>query len=91
MGVTVILIVAAEMIGSSSQFHADWGNMAAVAILATIPVFIITFLFQRQIVEGITVWTMTRRRVCANTEIRFTRYDVRREAERGTGDTTRQH
>jgi len=28
--------------------------MAAVAILTTIPVFIITFLFQRQIVEGLT-------------------------------------
>lgn len=31
-----------------------WGNMSAVAILATIPVFVITLAFQRQIVEGIT-------------------------------------
>ena len=30
------------------------GNMSAVAILTTIPVFIITLIFQRQIVEGIT-------------------------------------
>ncbi|MCX6045698.1 MAG: carbohydrate ABC transporter permease [Chloroflexi bacterium] len=52
--VITMALSEAQMIGSSSQFHADWGNMAAVAILATIPVFIITFLFQRQIVEGIT-------------------------------------
>jgi ABC-type glycerol-3-phosphate transport system permease component len=28
--------------------------MSAVAILATVPVFVITLIFQRQIVEGIT-------------------------------------
>ncbi len=52
--VITMALSEAQLIGSSTQFYADWGNMAAVAILATIPVFIITFLFQRQIVEGIT-------------------------------------
>lgn len=52
--VITMALSEAQLIGSSTQFHADWGNMAAVAILTTIPVFIITFLFQRQIVEGIT-------------------------------------
>ena len=44
----------AQVIGSSSQFYVSWGNMSAVAILVTIPVFIITLIFQRQIVDGIT-------------------------------------
>jgi len=52
--VITMALSEAQLIGSSTQFYADWGNMAAVAILATIPVFVITFLFQRQIVEGIT-------------------------------------
>lgn len=52
--VITMALSEAQLIGTSTQFHADWGNMAAVAILTTIPVFIITFLFQRQIVEGIT-------------------------------------
>jgi multiple sugar transport system permease protein len=43
-----------QVIGSSTQFYQSWGNMSAVAILTTIPVFVITLLFQRQIVEGIT-------------------------------------
>jgi ABC-type glycerol-3-phosphate transport system permease component len=47
-------LTEAQVIGSSSQFYQSWGNMSAVAILATIPVFIITLVFQRQIVEGIT-------------------------------------
>jgi ABC-type glycerol-3-phosphate transport system permease component len=47
-------LTEAQVIGSSSQFYQQWGNMSAVAILATIPVFIITLVFQRQIVEGIT-------------------------------------
>jgi ABC-type glycerol-3-phosphate transport system permease component len=37
-----------------TEAQANWGNMAAVAILATIPVFVITLLFQKQIVSGIT-------------------------------------
>ena len=44
----------AQTIGSSTQFYANWGNMSAVAIIVTVPVFIITLLFQRQIIEGIT-------------------------------------
>lgn len=52
--VITMALSEAQLIGSSTQFNADWGNVAAVAILTTIPVFIITFLFQRQIVEGIT-------------------------------------
>jgi ABC-type glycerol-3-phosphate transport system permease component len=47
-------LTEAQVIGSSSQFYQSWGNMSAVAILATVPVFIITLVFQRQIVEGIT-------------------------------------
>lgn len=52
--VITMALSEAQLIGSSTQFNSDWGNVAAVAILTTIPVFIITFLFQRQIVEGIT-------------------------------------
>jgi ABC-type glycerol-3-phosphate transport system permease component len=44
----------AQVIGASSQFYQSWGNMSAVAILATVPVFVVTLIFQRQIVEGIT-------------------------------------
>jgi ABC-type glycerol-3-phosphate transport system permease component len=44
----------AQTIGSSNQFYANWGNMSAVAILVTVPVFIITLVFQRQIIEGLT-------------------------------------
>ena len=47
-------LTEAQVIGSSSQFQQNWGNMSAVAILATIPVFIITLSFQHQIVEGLT-------------------------------------
>jgi trehalose/maltose transport system permease protein len=44
----------AQTIGSSNQFYQNWGNMSAVAILVTVPVFIITLIFQRQIIEGLT-------------------------------------
>jgi ABC-type glycerol-3-phosphate transport system permease component len=44
----------AQTIGSSNQFYQNWGNMSAVAILVTVPVFLITLIFQRQIIEGIT-------------------------------------
>lgn len=47
-------LTEAQAIGSSSQFFLNWGNMAAVAILATIPVFVVTLIFQKQIVAGIT-------------------------------------
>jgi ABC-type glycerol-3-phosphate transport system permease component len=52
--VITMALTEAQVIGSSNQFYMQWGNMSAVAILATVPVFIITLLFQRQIVEGIT-------------------------------------
>ncbi|MBV7330809.1 carbohydrate ABC transporter permease [Chloroflexi bacterium TSY] len=52
--VITMALSEAQVIGASNEFHLQWGNMSAVAILATIPVFIITLVFQRQIVEGIT-------------------------------------
>jgi len=52
--VITMALSEAQVIGGSSQFYQSWGNMSAVAILATIPVFIVTLVFQRQIVEGIT-------------------------------------
>jgi ABC-type glycerol-3-phosphate transport system permease component len=52
--VITMALSEAQVIGSSSQFNLSWGNMSAVAILATLPVFIVTLVFQRQIVEGIT-------------------------------------
>jgi multiple sugar transport system permease protein len=52
--VITMALSEAQVLGSSSQYVQQWGNMSAVAILATIPVFIITLIFQRQIVEGIT-------------------------------------
>jgi ABC-type glycerol-3-phosphate transport system permease component len=55
-GVKVITMALSEaqVIGSSNQFYQSWGNMSAVAILITIPVFVITLVFQRQIVDGLT-------------------------------------
>lgn len=52
--VITMALSEAQVIGSSTQYVQQWGNMSAVAILATVPVFIITLVFQRQIVEGIT-------------------------------------
>lgn len=52
--VITMALSEAQVIGTSTQFYQSWGNMSAVAILATIPVFAITLAFQRQIVEGIT-------------------------------------
>ncbi len=52
--VITMALSEAQVIGSSTQFYQSWGNMSAVAILATVPVFVITLAFQRQIVEGIT-------------------------------------
>jgi ABC-type glycerol-3-phosphate transport system permease component len=52
--VITMALSEAQVIGSSTQYNQQWGNMAAVAIIATVPVFIITLVFQRQIVEGIT-------------------------------------
>jgi len=51
--VITMALTEAQVIDSSNQFYASWGNMSAVAILVTLPVFIITLLFQRQIVEGL--------------------------------------
>ena len=47
-------LTEAQGLGATSQYYQNWGNMSAVAILATIPVFVITLVFQRQITEGIT-------------------------------------
>lgn len=44
----------AQVVGSATVYYQRWGNMSAVAIIATLPVFIVTLVFQRQIVEGIT-------------------------------------
>ena len=52
--VITMALTEAQVIDSSNQFYASWGNMSAVAILVTLPVFIITLIFQRQIVEGLT-------------------------------------
>ena len=52
--VITMALSEAQVIGAASEFEVSWGNMSAVAILATIPVFILTLIFQRQIVEGIT-------------------------------------
>jgi trehalose/maltose transport system permease protein len=52
--VITMALTEAQVVGSSNQFYQSWGNMSAVAILATVPVFVITLVFQRQIVEGIT-------------------------------------
>jgi len=52
--VITMALSEAQVVGSSTQFYQSWGNMSSVAIMATIPVFIITLIFQKQIVEGIT-------------------------------------
>jgi len=52
--VITMALTEAQVIDASSQFYASWGNMSAVAILVTVPVFIITLICQRQIVEGLS-------------------------------------
>jgi ABC-type glycerol-3-phosphate transport system permease component len=55
-GDTKVLTMAlfeAQTIGSSSQFYASWGNVSAVALIVIVPIFIITLIFQKQIIEGI--------------------------------------
>lgn len=51
--VITMALTESQMIEASNQFYVNWGNMSAVAILVTAPVFIITLIFQRQIVEGL--------------------------------------
>lgn len=51
--VITMALSEAQVIGAANQFYVSWGNMSAVAILVTVPVFIITLIFQRQIVEGL--------------------------------------
>lgn len=54
--VLVTAISDAGLVGSregSTLFFESWGHQMALAILAVAPVFLITLLFQRQIVEGI--------------------------------------
>lgn len=52
--VITMALSEAQSVGSSSQFYQNWGNMSAVAILATVPVFLLTLFFQRQITDGIS-------------------------------------
>ena len=52
--VITMALSEAQAVGSSTQFYQNWGNMSAVAILATVPVFLLTFFFQRQITDGIS-------------------------------------
>lgn len=47
-------LVEAQGLGSTTEYYQNWGSMSAVAILATIPVFVITLVFQRRITAGIT-------------------------------------
>lgn len=51
--VITMALTEAQVIDAANQFYVSWGNMSAVAILVTVPVFIITLIFQRQIVEGL--------------------------------------
>ncbi|HEV8636665.1 MAG TPA: carbohydrate ABC transporter permease [Chloroflexota bacterium] len=51
--VITMALQEAQVIQSGSQFYVSWGNMSAVAIVAILPVFVITLVFQKQIVEGI--------------------------------------
>lgn len=52
--VITMALTEAQSLGSTTQYHLSWGNMSAVALLITVPVFAITLIFQRQIVEGLT-------------------------------------
>jgi ABC-type glycerol-3-phosphate transport system permease component len=52
--VITMALFDAQSIGGASQYYQNWGNMSAVAIVATIPIFAITLIFQRRITEGIT-------------------------------------
>jgi len=52
--VITMALSEAQSVGSSTQFYQNWGNMSAVAILATVPVFLLTLFFQRQITDGIS-------------------------------------
>lgn len=52
--VITLALFEAQTIQSSSQYYTSWGNMAAVALIIIIPLFLITLVFQRQVVGGIT-------------------------------------
>lgn len=52
--VITVAITEAGGIGADSQFFTSWSNISAVAIIATLPVFVLTLAFQRQITDGIT-------------------------------------
>jgi len=52
--VITMALFDAQSIGGASQYYQNWGTMSAVAIVATIPIFAITLIFQRRITEGIT-------------------------------------
>jgi ABC-type glycerol-3-phosphate transport system permease component len=51
--VITMALFEAQTIGSGSQFYASWGNVSAVALMVIVPIFIMTLVFQKQIVEGI--------------------------------------
>lgn len=52
--VITMALTEAGGLGADSQFFTSWANVSAVAILATLPVFVLTLAFQRQITDGIT-------------------------------------
>jgi len=52
--VITVALSEAGSLGADSQFFSNWSNISAVAILATLPVFVLTLMFQRQITDGIT-------------------------------------
>lgn len=47
-------IAEAGSIGSSSQYFQSWGHISAMSLIATVPIFVITLVFQRRITSGIT-------------------------------------
>jgi ABC-type glycerol-3-phosphate transport system permease component len=51
--VITMALFEAQTIGSGSQFYASWGNVSAVALIVIVPIFVMTLVFQKQIVEGI--------------------------------------
>lgn len=48
-------LLEASSIGSYSSYTQNWGNISTVAIIATIPMFVVTLAFQRKITEGLTM------------------------------------
>lgn len=51
--VITMAIFEAQVVQASSEFYVSWGNMSAMALIVIIPVFVVTLVFQKQIVEGL--------------------------------------